>query len=50
MQFLRKGATKLESFVYHFVENLKLMHDKFQKYFVVRSDHGVIARICVIEI
>ena len=26
-QFLRNGSTKIQSFVYHFVENFKLLHE-----------------------
>ena len=26
-QFLKNGSTKIQSFVYHFVENFKLLHD-----------------------
>ena len=27
MQFLGKGSTRIQSFVYHFVENIKLFHE-----------------------
>ena len=44
------GSTKIQSFVYHFVENFKLLHENvnffrnFQNTEVtaVRSDHGAI--------
>ena len=30
-QFLRNGSTKLQSFVYHFVGNFKLLHDNVKQ-------------------
>ena len=31
-QFLRNGSTKIQSFVYHFVENFKLLHEKVKMF------------------
>ena len=52
-QFLRNGSTKTHSFVYHFVENFKLLHENVKRFSKVslsgvtdvRSDHGVMSYI-----
>ena len=53
MQFLRNGSAKIQSFVYDFVENYKLLKSCQNLFLIltvseataVRSDHGVMSGI-----